>query len=189
MNNKLRHWLRIVKRTWKSVDAQDLVEYALLLLLVALAVGATVKSFGTRVSSTFLGAAMSVAEMNFPANASTSSVVGAGLSNTAAVDNQAATVNGNAALADAFDAFTALFSSAAASRDYSAAASAAANAAGLDARAATEAAAGNFAAAAADTASANQDAALAAQDVASATGKVNVSATGLISGLVNTGFL
>jgi Flp pilus assembly pilin Flp len=189
MNKKLPHWLRMLKRGWKSVDAQDLVEYALLLLLVALAVGATVKSFGNRVSSTFLGAAMSVAEMNFRNNATNTAVVGAGLSNTAAVDNQAATVNGDAAIIDAFNAFISSFSSAAAARDYTVAANAAANAAGFDARAATEAAAGNFAAAAADSASANQDAALAAQDVADAQGKVTTSLAALSNGLLNTGIL
>lgn len=189
MNKKFKHIWEIVRKNWKRANAQDLVEYALLLLLVALAIGATVKSFGTRVSTTFLGAAMSVAEMNFPANASSSAVVGTGLSGTAAVDNQAANVNGTSALNDAGRAFASLFSSAAAFNDYTAAAVAAGNAAGLDARAALDAAAGNSAAAAADTAAANADAALAAQDAADATGKVATSNTGLISGLVNTGIL
>ena len=188
MNKKFKHIWEIVRKNWKRANAQDLVEYALLLLLVALAIGATVKSFGTRVSTTFLGAAMSVAEMNFPANASNSAVVGTGLSNTAAVDNQASNVNGANALNDVGRAFASFFNTAA-FNDYSAAAVAAGNAAGLDARAAVEAAAGNSAAAAADTAAANADAALAAQDTADATGKVATSTTGLISGLVNTGIL
>ena len=39
MRNKSRNVLRKLKNFWKDADAQDLVEYALLLLMVALAVG------------------------------------------------------------------------------------------------------------------------------------------------------
>ena len=51
---------RILLRLWNEQTAQDVVEYALLLLLIALLVGATAKSIGYKIRSVYSRAASSV---------------------------------------------------------------------------------------------------------------------------------
>ena len=100
MKNKCIGVLKKLKNFWKNADAQDLVEYALLLLMVALAVAATVKSFSASITNAFTQATIAMVEL--PGNAT--GVVAAGAAGIAAVDNVAATVNnaaGNAAQAAA----------------------------------------------------------------------------------------
>ena len=45
-----------LKRLWQDEQGQDLVEYALLLVLIALASAATIKTLGTAVKSVFANA-------------------------------------------------------------------------------------------------------------------------------------
>ena len=54
MKEKIRSVLKSLKDHWKNADAQDLVEYALLLVLVGLAAVASVKTLGQRVSNVFV---------------------------------------------------------------------------------------------------------------------------------------
>ena len=49
--------IKFIKRLWKEQTGQDLIEYALLLVLVALVAGATVRSLGAGVKSTYSTAA------------------------------------------------------------------------------------------------------------------------------------
>jgi Flp pilus assembly pilin Flp len=51
---------RILLRLWNEQTAQDVVEYALLLLLIALLVGATAKSIGYKIRNVYSRAASSV---------------------------------------------------------------------------------------------------------------------------------
>ena len=46
MKNRIRGVLKTVKKYWKDVDGADLVEYALLLVLIGLGVRASVKKVG-----------------------------------------------------------------------------------------------------------------------------------------------
>ena len=46
----------LLKRLWKEERCQDLVEYALLLVLVTLVAAASVQSLGTTVASVFTNA-------------------------------------------------------------------------------------------------------------------------------------
>jgi len=43
----------LLKRLWQEVDGQDLTEYALLLVLIALAAVAAMNKLATAISSTF----------------------------------------------------------------------------------------------------------------------------------------
>jgi len=43
----------LLKRLWQEVDGQDLTEYALLLVLIALAAVTAMKGLATAISSTF----------------------------------------------------------------------------------------------------------------------------------------
>jgi pilus assembly protein Flp/PilA len=43
----------LLKRLWQDEQGQDLVEYALLLVLIALAAAATVQTLGTAIQSVF----------------------------------------------------------------------------------------------------------------------------------------
>jgi pilus assembly protein Flp/PilA len=45
-----------LKRLWQDEQGQDLVEYSLLLVLIALASAATIKTLGTSVKSVFASA-------------------------------------------------------------------------------------------------------------------------------------
>lgn len=46
----------LLKRLWQDEKGQDLVEYALLLILIALVAATTVQSLGTAVQSVFANA-------------------------------------------------------------------------------------------------------------------------------------
>jgi len=46
-----------LKRLWQEVDGQDLTEYALLLVLIALAAVTAIKGLATAISSTFASVA------------------------------------------------------------------------------------------------------------------------------------
>ena len=43
----------LLKRLWQDEEGQDLVEYALLLVLIALAAAATVQTLGTAIKTVF----------------------------------------------------------------------------------------------------------------------------------------
>ncbi len=47
----------LLKRLWQEEEGQDLTEYALLLVLIALVAIVAMKSFGSAVSNTFSNAA------------------------------------------------------------------------------------------------------------------------------------
>ena len=49
--------MTIVKRLWKEEEGQDLTEYALLMVLIALVAIASMKTLGTTVSNVFSNAA------------------------------------------------------------------------------------------------------------------------------------
>ena len=51
---------KFMTRLWKEQKAQDLVEYALLLMLMGLAIAATVRSTGSRIGSTYSNSASKV---------------------------------------------------------------------------------------------------------------------------------
>ncbi|HXP79392.1 MAG TPA: Flp family type IVb pilin [Verrucomicrobiae bacterium] len=46
----------LLKRLWQDEEGQDLVEYALLLVLIALAAAATVQTLGTAIKTVFSNA-------------------------------------------------------------------------------------------------------------------------------------
>jgi len=46
----------LLKRLWQDEQGQDLVEYALLLVLIALVAATTVQTLGTAISSVFTNA-------------------------------------------------------------------------------------------------------------------------------------
>jgi pilus assembly protein Flp/PilA len=46
----------LLKRLWQDEQGQDLVEYALLLVLIALVAASTVTTLGTKVASVFTSA-------------------------------------------------------------------------------------------------------------------------------------
>jgi pilus assembly protein Flp/PilA len=48
---------KLLKRLWQEDEGQDLTEYALLLVLIALVAIVAMKGFGSAVSSTFSNAA------------------------------------------------------------------------------------------------------------------------------------
>jgi pilus assembly protein Flp/PilA len=51
----------LLKRLWLDEQGQDLVEYALLLVLIALAAAATVQTLGTAIKSVFTNASTALA--------------------------------------------------------------------------------------------------------------------------------
>ena len=53
--------LKGLLRLWKDQAGQDLIEYALLLLLIGLMMGATVRTLGNRAKSTYSNTATKVA--------------------------------------------------------------------------------------------------------------------------------
>jgi Flp pilus assembly pilin Flp len=102
MKTRLGRVLETIKTFWKNADAQDLVEYALLLMMVALASVASVKSLAATIKNVFTNANAAMVELNLPGNAT--GTVNASLAGTSTVDNDAANVNaaaGNAAQAAA----------------------------------------------------------------------------------------
>jgi len=60
MKKNIGEALKTIGKLWKRADAQDLVEYALLLVLIALAVAATTRTFGRSVKNTYAGALVSL---------------------------------------------------------------------------------------------------------------------------------
>lgn len=46
----------LLKRLWQDEQGQDLVEYALLLVLIALAAAATIKTLGASINNVFTNA-------------------------------------------------------------------------------------------------------------------------------------
>lgn len=100
MKRKTRDALEAISNLWKRTDAQDLVEYALLLIMVALAVAATTRTFGRSVKNTYAGALVGLAGIVG------SSVNGTGVS--VATGSSAAALNAasaaNASLAAAYNA-------------------------------------------------------------------------------------
>jgi pilus assembly protein Flp/PilA len=46
----------LLKRLWRDEEGQDLVEYALLIVLVSLAAAGTLKTLGTTISAVFTNA-------------------------------------------------------------------------------------------------------------------------------------
>jgi len=52
--------MNLMKRLWKEEEGQDLVEYGLLLFLVALAAVATMKTLASSISTVFGSAATSL---------------------------------------------------------------------------------------------------------------------------------
>jgi Flp pilus assembly pilin Flp len=104
MKNKIKGVLKTVKKYWKEVDGADLVEYALLLVLVGLAVRASIRTLGTNVSNVFQKTSNQLA---FGGTLS-SSAVGVSVGNSAAQDNAAALSNESLSAAYAQDAADAL---------------------------------------------------------------------------------
>jgi Flp pilus assembly pilin Flp len=51
---------RVLKRVWKQDDGQDMVEYGLLLFLIALAAIASMKGLASSISTVFKNAAASL---------------------------------------------------------------------------------------------------------------------------------
>ncbi len=98
MKTKFTSALERAKNFWKNADAQDLVEYALLLMMVALIAVASVKSLSATIKNAFSNANAVMTEAALPGNAT--GTVAASLAGTAAVDNAAANVNGAAAAAE-----------------------------------------------------------------------------------------
>ncbi len=102
MKMKMRSVLEILRNFWKNTDAADLVEYALLLTMVALAAGATLKSFGATVKNAFGNANTTMAGVGTgAAGAGTTYGNGNGVVtvNNNANDTNASTLNGTDAAA------------------------------------------------------------------------------------------
>lgn len=122
MNEKLTSVLERMKRYWREVDAQDLVEYALLLLVVALGTIASVKSLGTTVKGAFTNSTTQLVS-----NVGAAASVATG-STSAAADNAAAGANENLSTSYANSAASALATgNIAAAVDYAAAAASLSN--------------------------------------------------------------
>jgi trimeric autotransporter adhesin len=176
MNKKIRGVLETVKKFWKNADAQDLVEYALLLVLVALVAGATIRSLGTAVKNAFTQGQVALIVATLPGNAT--GTVNTALAGNVAVLNAAANVNAAAATAEAQAAAAAGGRNNVAAVDDNAAAVADGLAALDDGLAALAAQAGLGALANSLTAAANAQTAAAAADTAAAAGKVAVAGIG-----------
>lgn len=168
MIGRMRGIWKSLKRRLRSTDAQDLVEYALLLMMVGLAAVASIKSVAGAIKNSFTQGIVQMAELPAPGNGT--GTVSVANSSVAAVDQVAATVNNNSAAA----AFNAAFNAssvnaalddlaaaaafaAAGLADQAAAADASSSTAAQQARAATQINNAN-----ADTAQASRDAAAAA---------------------------
>lgn len=144
MKGKIKRAWGLLKKQWKDADAQDLVEYALLLMMVGLAVVASIKSVSATIVNSFGNANQLVSALTSSAAATTAGTPGtvsASQASTTAADQAAATVNNNAAAA-AFQAAFSANSFAAAGDDFAAALAFAA-AAGADQVAARDATRGN----------------------------------------------
>ena len=98
MKNKFSSALGRAKKFWKNADAQDLVEYALLLMMIALIAVASVKSLSGTIKNVFINANVSMTELALPGNAT--GTVAASLAGNTTVDNAAANANTVAAAAD-----------------------------------------------------------------------------------------
>ena len=59
-NNSEDDVQNILKRLWQDERGQDLVEYALLLVLIALTAAATIQTVGTAIQSVFTNASTAV---------------------------------------------------------------------------------------------------------------------------------
>jgi SWI/SNF-related matrix-associated actin-dependent regulator 1 of chromatin subfamily A len=91
MKTKMKSLLKTIKEFWKNADAQDLVEYALLLMMIAFASVASIRSVAAAIKTAFTNANVAMVELNLPGNAT--GTVAASLAATAAVDNAAANAN------------------------------------------------------------------------------------------------
>jgi hypothetical protein len=121
MKKRIRDALEVIIKLWKRSDAQDLVEYALLLLMVALAVAATTRTFGRSVKNSYAGALVGLAGIVGSSVNGTGVSVAAGSS--AAALNAAAAANSSLAAAYNANAQAALNAgTAVAAFDYAAAA-------------------------------------------------------------------
>ena len=54
----------LLKRLWQDEEGQDLVEYALLLVLIALAAAATVQTLGTAIKTVFSNASTALGHVH-----------------------------------------------------------------------------------------------------------------------------
>ena len=106
MRNRIRGVLKTLQEYWKNVDGADLVEYALLLVLVGLAVRASIRGLGTTVRGVFQKTST---QLTFAGSLS-SAGVGVTVANSAAQDNAAAASNDSLAATYAQDANDALAS-------------------------------------------------------------------------------
>jgi Flp pilus assembly pilin Flp len=137
MKRKITEVLQGIRNLWKRTDAQDLVEYALLLIMVALAVAATTRTFGRSVKNTYAGALVGLGGIVGTSINGTGVSVAAGSNaaafNAAAAANQALSTvfNSNAQAANNAGTFAASFDFAAASAAIGGAALADRAAAGL----------------------------------------------------------
>lgn len=98
MKGQIRAGWRFLKKLWKDADAQDLVEYVLLLMMIGLAVVASVKSVAASIKNAFVKANVEMVEVNLPGNAT--GTVDTSLAGNATVDNAAANVNSASAAAE-----------------------------------------------------------------------------------------
>jgi Flp pilus assembly pilin Flp len=137
MKRKVGEISQGIRNLWKRTDAQDLVEYALLLIMVALAVAATTRTFGRSVKNTYAGALVGLngivgASIN-GTGVNVAAGSGAGAFSAAAAANAAlgTTFNSNAQAANNAGTFAAAFDFAAAAASINAAAFADNAAAGL----------------------------------------------------------
>ena len=164
MKKWMRSVLEGVRRHWRKADAQDLVEYALLLVLVSLAAVASVRTLGQRVADVFTTAKTDLGTASL------------GIGATVAVDNAAATAAGTSAF-NAFAAALAAGNGSARQTDLNSAGNAFAAAALADLAAGFQAAIGNFAAANASFATAQTSTAAGQAALTAATSATNVAAT------------
>jgi len=176
MKKNIGEALKTIGKLWKRADAQDLVEYALLLVLIALAVAATTRTFGRSVKNTYAGALVSLNGIVGTSINGTGVSVAAG-SNAAAFSAAAAA---NQALSTVFNSNAQAANNAgtlAAAFDFAAASAAIAGAGFADQVAA--AITGNTFATGVATASANGLVAQAAAFVAQAVAALSGTTTGI----------
>lgn len=95
MIGRIRGVWRSLKKRLQEADAQDLVEYALLLMMVGLAAVASVKSLAAAIKNAFTNANVEMTEIALPGNAT--GTVAAGLAGNTGALNAAANVNAAAA--------------------------------------------------------------------------------------------
>lgn len=100
MKTKMNNLLKKIRTFWKNADAQDLVEYALLLMMISLASVASMNSLARSVRNAFSKGTLEMTELSIPGGTSVSVANAA----TSAADNAAANANAAASGVAAGDA-------------------------------------------------------------------------------------